>query len=104
MGGYDWPPNATVCDVAGGVGTLLAAVLRSRCDLRGVVVDSAGVLSEADTWLQAQGLAASFSIREWMIEAGPAFVDAAIAAVGQAVSAANERVRAGTRAPLRRGQ
>lgn len=27
VAGYDWPPGAAVCDVAGGVGTLLAAIL-----------------------------------------------------------------------------
>jgi hypothetical protein len=56
VAGYDWPRDGVVCDVAGGVGTLLAAVLRSREDLRGVLVDGAGVLAEADTWLTAQGV------------------------------------------------
>jgi hypothetical protein len=56
VAGYDWPRDAVVCDVAGGVGTLLAAVLRSREDLRGVLVDGAGVLAEADIWLTAQGV------------------------------------------------
>ena len=53
---YDWPQNGTVCDVAGGVGTLLAGVLRARPDLRGVLVDGSGVLDEADAWLTSQGL------------------------------------------------
>ena len=56
VGGYDWPQGGVVCDVAGGVGTLLAAILRSRDDLRGVLVDGPGVLAEADTWLSDQGL------------------------------------------------
>jgi hypothetical protein len=56
VAGYEWPQGAVVCDVAGGVGTLLAAILRSREDLRGVLVDGPGVLAEADTWLSAQGL------------------------------------------------
>jgi hypothetical protein len=56
VAGYDWPQNGVVCDVAGGVGTLLAAILRARPDLRGVVVDSPGVLAEADAWLRSQGL------------------------------------------------
>jgi hypothetical protein len=56
VAGYDWPQDGVVCDVAGGVGTLLAAILRARPDLRGVVVDSPGVLAEADGWLHSQGL------------------------------------------------
>jgi hypothetical protein len=45
-----------ICDVAGGVGTLLAAILRARPDLRGVLVDGPGVLAEAEGWLGSQGL------------------------------------------------
>src|SRR3954469_15605568 len=56
VAGYDWPRDGVVCDVAGGVGTLLAAILRKRPDLRGVLVDGPGVLAEADTWLKSQGL------------------------------------------------
>jgi hypothetical protein len=56
VAGYDWPQNAVVCDVAGGVGTLLAAILRGRSDLRGVLVDGPGVLAEADARLSQQGL------------------------------------------------
>jgi hypothetical protein len=56
VAGYDWPQNGVVCDVAGGVGTLLAAILRKRPDLRGVLVDGPGVLKEADAWLGSQGL------------------------------------------------
>ena len=54
--GYDWPRDGVVCDVAGGAGTLVAALLRYRADLRAVLVDSPGVLAEADSWLTAQGL------------------------------------------------
>ena len=56
VGGYDWPRDAVICDVAGGVGTLLAAILRARPDLRGVLVDGRGVLAEAERWLASQGL------------------------------------------------
>jgi hypothetical protein len=45
VAGYEWPRDAVVCDVAGGVGTLLAAILRDRPDLRGVLVDGPGVLA-----------------------------------------------------------
>jgi hypothetical protein len=53
---WDWPPEGVVCDVGGGVGTLLAAVLDARPGLRGVVVDAPGVLAEAQAFLAARGL------------------------------------------------
>ena len=42
--------------MAGGVGTLLAAILDARPGLRGVLVDAPGVLAEADGWLSGRGL------------------------------------------------
>jgi hypothetical protein len=63
VAGYEWPQNGVVCDVAGGVGTLLAAVLRDRPDLRGVLVDGPGVLAEAEAWLDGQGLRARVELR-----------------------------------------
>jgi hypothetical protein len=56
VGGYPWPESGVVCDVAGGVGTLLAAVLDARPGLRGVLVDAPGVLAEADGWLAMRGV------------------------------------------------
>jgi hypothetical protein len=56
VSGYEWPRDGVICDVAGGVGTLLAAILRARPDLRGVLVDGPGVLAEAEGWLGSQGL------------------------------------------------
>src|SRR5918911_2709416 len=56
VAGYPWPESGTVCDVAGGVGTLLAAVLAARPGLRGVLVDAAGPLQEADGFLRARGV------------------------------------------------
>jgi hypothetical protein len=53
---YPWPQSGTVCDVAGGVGTLLAAVLEARPGLAGVLVDAAGVLAEAEGHLRERGL------------------------------------------------
>jgi O-methyltransferase domain len=64
VAGYDWPQDGVVCDVAGGVGTLLAAILRKRADLRGVLVDGPGVLAEADTWLSSIGLRDRVELRE----------------------------------------
>lgn len=53
---YPWPDSGTICDVAGGVGTLMAAVLGERPGLRGILVDAPGVLEEADAWLAERGL------------------------------------------------
>lgn len=56
VNGYQWPEAGVICDVAGGVGTLLAAILDARPGLRGVLVDAPGVLAEADGWLSGRGL------------------------------------------------
>ena len=61
---YPWPERATVCDVAGGVGTLLAAVLGRRPDLRGVLVEAPGVLREADDHLRGDGVRDRVELRE----------------------------------------
>jgi O-methyltransferase domain len=64
VAGYDWPRDGVVCDVAGGVGTLLAAILRNRPDLRGVLVDGPGVLAEADKWLSSIALRDRVELKE----------------------------------------
>lgn len=51
-----WPEHGTVCDVAGGAGTLLAAILERRPGLRGVLVEARGVLTEAEPYLAARGV------------------------------------------------
>ena len=56
VNGYPWPERGVICDVAGGVGTLLAAILNSRPGLRGVLVDGPGVLAEAEGRLAGRGL------------------------------------------------
>ena len=56
VAGYDWPASGTVCDVAGGVGTLLAGILKARPDLKGVLVDAPGVLAEAQHHLARAGV------------------------------------------------
>src|SRR5215212_2101482 len=50
------PETGTVCDVAGGAGTLLAAVLAARPGLRGVLVEAPGVLAEAEGVLSSRGV------------------------------------------------
>lgn len=57
VAGYPWPQDGVVCDVAGGTGTLLAAILQSRPALRGVLVDVQAVLDEAGGLLAAEGVA-----------------------------------------------
>jgi O-methyltransferase domain len=56
VAGYPWPDNGTVCDVAGGIGTLLTGVLKARPGLRGVLVDAPGVLREAEDHLRRNGV------------------------------------------------
>jgi hypothetical protein len=51
-----WPERGTVCDVGGGAGTLLAAILAERPELRGVLVEAPGVLEEADSYLRRRGV------------------------------------------------
>jgi hypothetical protein len=55
---YPWPDGAVVCDVAGGIGTLLSVIVaESRAHLRGVLVDSAGMIAEAQRFLADRGIA-----------------------------------------------
>lgn len=55
---YPWPDRAVVCDVAGGTGRLLSAIVaESHAHLRGVLVDVAGVIAEAEPLLADRGLA-----------------------------------------------
>ena len=67
---YPWPERGTVCDVAGGVGTLLAAVLTERPDLHGVLVDAPGPLTEAPAFLDRAGVAGRVTLSEGDIFAG----------------------------------
>jgi hypothetical protein len=54
---YPWPRRGVVCDVAGGVGTLLAAILERRSGARGILLDAPEVLAEAESFLRSRGLA-----------------------------------------------
>jgi hypothetical protein len=53
---YPWPRRGIICDVGGGVGHLLAAILEHRPDARGILVDSPEVLEQADRFLRERGL------------------------------------------------
>ncbi|MEH3138968.1 MAG: methyltransferase [Mycobacterium kyogaense] len=52
---YPWPDGAVVCDVAGGIGTLLSVIVTEREDLRGILVDSAAMIAEADRFSRRTG-------------------------------------------------
>jgi hypothetical protein len=56
VGAYPWPERGTVCDVGGGLGAVLAGVLKARPGLRGLLVDSPAVLAEAEEYLAAAGV------------------------------------------------
>ncbi|HEY7891388.1 MAG TPA: methyltransferase [Solirubrobacteraceae bacterium] len=54
---YPWPDSGVICDVAGGIGTLLAAILARRPAARGILLDAPEVLAQAEAFLAARGLA-----------------------------------------------
>jgi hypothetical protein len=53
----DWPTSATIADIAGGSGTLLAAVLQATPGTHGILVDQPQVLERARPVLERQGVA-----------------------------------------------
>lgn len=53
---YPWPPEGVVCDVAGGIGTLLAAILERRERAHGILIDAPEVLAEAEGFLRSRGV------------------------------------------------
>ncbi|MCH6469375.1 methyltransferase [Sinomonas terrae] len=53
---YPWPEEGTVCDVGGGVGSMLAEVLRARPGLSGLLVDQVGPLGGAGEYLASRGV------------------------------------------------
>jgi hypothetical protein len=55
---YPWPAQGTICDVAGGIGSLLAAILERRKHVQGVLVDAPEVLAEAAVFLRSRGVGA----------------------------------------------
>jgi hypothetical protein len=57
LAAYDFPDAGTVVDVAGGHGALLAAILRARPALRGVLFDAPHVVVGAQPLLEAVGVA-----------------------------------------------
>jgi 2,7-dihydroxy-5-methyl-1-naphthoate 7-O-methyltransferase len=53
----DWPTSGAIADIAGGVGTLLAAVLQAAPGAHGILVDQPQVLGRARRVLERQGVA-----------------------------------------------
>ena len=53
----DWPTSGTIADLAGGTGTLVAAVLQAAPGARGILVDQPQVLKRAQLFLERQGVA-----------------------------------------------
>jgi hypothetical protein len=54
---YDFSPFQTLVDVAGGYGTLLATILKSNPQLRGILFDLPHVVDHARPLLDAEGVA-----------------------------------------------
>jgi hypothetical protein len=53
----DWPASGTIADIAGGTGTLLAAVLQAAPGAHGILVEQPQVLERARPVLERQGVA-----------------------------------------------
>ncbi len=53
---YNFGQHKQLCDVGGGRGTLLSAILQEHPDLRSMLVDAPGVLSSAETLLTTAGV------------------------------------------------
>jgi hypothetical protein len=56
VNGYPWPSHAVICDIGGGVGHMLAAILEHRPNARGILLDAPEVIERADGYLRARGL------------------------------------------------
>jgi urease gamma subunit len=54
---YPWPRRGVICDIAGGTGHLLAAVLERRRKARGILLEAPEVIEEANAYLRTRGLA-----------------------------------------------
>jgi O-methyltransferase domain len=53
---YPWPRRGVVCDVAGGIGSLLGAILRRRSHSRGVLIDSPEIAEQGREYLASIGV------------------------------------------------
>jgi hypothetical protein len=60
---YPWPRRGVICDVAGGIGHMLAAILDRRPNARGILLDSPEVIEQAEAYLRGRGLGARIERR-----------------------------------------
>ena len=60
---YPWREVQTVCDVGGGIGTLLAEVLARHEGLYGILCDAPSVIGSARTYLTMRGVAPRVELR-----------------------------------------
>jgi hypothetical protein len=70
LGLYPWPDRGTVCDVAGGAGTLLARILQARPQARGVLVEGRIALAAAEPVLKRHAVADRVELVEGDLFAG----------------------------------
>ncbi len=59
---YAWPLEGSICDVGGGTGTLLAAILAANPTCSGVLLDLPAVVAKADGVLDRAGVAGRVDI------------------------------------------
>jgi hypothetical protein len=64
IAGLEWPSSGRVADIGGGLGTVLAAVLRRSPRLRGLLVEQPQVLGPARTFLEEQAVADRCELHE----------------------------------------
>jgi O-methyltransferase domain len=67
----EWSPTDNVADIAGGIGTLLAAVLRAAPQAHGILVDQPQVLERARYFLDSQGVADRCTLQPGDLFAAP---------------------------------
>lgn len=56
VAGYPFPEKGVICDLGGGQGVLLGALLDAHPELHGVLIESAAVLDQARGYLRTRGL------------------------------------------------
>ena len=61
---YDFSASRVLCDVGGGYGALLCAILAARPAMRGILLEQAHVATGARSYVESQGLDARCSIVE----------------------------------------
>ena len=80
---FDFGSIRTVVDVGGGRGAILATLLRAHPNLRGILFDLPGVMPEAETYLQEQGVLdrcrlVGGSVLDSVPEGGDAYMTSAV--------------------------